>query len=94
VFEHGHVLIYREGATLDASLVLGVRQGRLYRLLGQPVCKSKRILDLGSVSVTSGCEATSSTIRSLNWYEMTQLDAQACEETPKGMERKDHVFNT
>jgi hypothetical protein len=27
-------------------------------------------------------------IRSLNWYEMTQLDAWECEETPKGMERR------
>jgi hypothetical protein len=40
------------------------------------------------VSVTGGCEATSSTVRSLNWYEMTQLDAQECEETPKGMVRR------
>jgi hypothetical protein len=45
VFQHGHVLIYPEGATLDAATVLGVRQGRLYRLLGQPVCESKGILD-------------------------------------------------
>jgi hypothetical protein len=45
------VLIYSEGATLDAAIVLGVRQGRLYRLLGQPMCESKGILDSGSVSV-------------------------------------------
>jgi hypothetical protein len=75
VFDHGHVFIYLEGGTLDATLVLGVRQRRLYRLLGQPVCKSNWILDSGSVSMTGGCEATSSTIKSPNWYEMTQLDA-------------------
>ena len=68
--------------------MLGVKHGRLYRLLGQPVCKSKGILDLGSVSVTDGCEATSNTVKSLSWYEMIQLDAQECEETPKGMVRR------
>jgi hypothetical protein len=68
--------------------MLGVRQGRLYRLLGQPVCESKGILDSRSVSVTGVCEVTSSTVISLSWYEMTQLDAQECEETPKGMERR------
>jgi hypothetical protein len=88
MFQHGHVHIYLEGATLDAATVLGVRQGRLYRLLGQPVCKSKGTLDSELVLVTGGCEATSSTVRSLSWYEMTQLDAQECEETPKGMERR------
>jgi hypothetical protein len=65
------VFIYPKGATLDAASVLGVRQGRLYRLLGHPVCKSKGILDSGSVLVIGGCEATSRTIRSLNWYEIT-----------------------
>jgi hypothetical protein len=57
-------------------------------LLGQPVCKSKGILDSGSLSVTGGCEATSSTVRTLNWYEMTLLDAQECEEISKGIVRR------
>jgi hypothetical protein len=61
---------------------------RLYNLLGQPVCESKGILDSGSMSVTGGCEATSNTVKSLSWYEMTQLDSQECEETPKGMVRR------
>jgi hypothetical protein len=39
------------------------------------VCKSKGILDSRSVLVTGSCEATSSTIRSLSWYEMKLLDA-------------------
>ena len=52
------------------------------------MCESNGILDSGSVSVTGGCEATSSTVRSLDWYEMTQLDAHKCEETPKGMVRR------
>ena len=71
MFECGHVFIYLEGATLDSTTMLGVRQGRLYRLLGHPVCKSKGILDSGSVLVIGGFEATSRTIRSLNWYEIT-----------------------
>jgi hypothetical protein len=40
------------------------------------------------VSLTGGCEATSSNVRSLSWYLMTQSNAQECEETPKGMERR------
>jgi hypothetical protein len=47
VFEHGHVFIYPKINTLDITTMLGVRHGRLYRLLGQPMCKSKGILDLG-----------------------------------------------
>jgi hypothetical protein len=43
--------------------MLGVGHGMLYRLLGQPVCGSKGILDSGSLSVIGGCEATSSTVR-------------------------------
>jgi hypothetical protein len=65
VFQRGHVLIYPEGATLDATTVLGVRRGRLYRLLGQLVCNSKGILDSRLVLVTCGCDATSSSIKSL-----------------------------
>jgi hypothetical protein len=34
MLQHGHVNKYSEGATLDATIVLGVRHGRLYRLLG------------------------------------------------------------
>jgi len=33
VFHHGHVFIYLEGATMDATTVLGVRYERLYRLM-------------------------------------------------------------
>ena len=65
------MFIYPEGATLDTTSIIGVKQGRLYRLLGHLVCKSKGILDSGSVLVIGGCEATSRTVRSLNWYEMT-----------------------
>jgi hypothetical protein len=88
VFKHGHVFIHPKGATMDIAEVIGVRQGRLYRLLGQPVCESKGILDLGSMSMTGSSEATSNIVRSLNSYEMTLLDAQKCKDTPKGMERR------
>jgi len=66
VFKHGHVFIYPKEATLDTTTMLGVRKGRLYMLLGQPVCESKGILDSRSMSVTGGCEATSTTVRSLS----------------------------
>jgi hypothetical protein len=33
-FQDGHVLVYSEKATQDTTMVLGVRNERLYRLLG------------------------------------------------------------
>jgi hypothetical protein len=46
MFEDGQVLIRLEGAdTHDATMRLGISEGMLYRLLGQPVCGSKGILD-------------------------------------------------
>jgi len=88
VFEYGHMLIYPEGDTLDAKTMLVVIHGMLYRFIKQLMCESKEILDPGSMSVIGGCEDTSSTLRILNKYEMTQLDAQECEKTPKGMVRR------
>jgi hypothetical protein len=45
-FNEEHVLIHSKGAdTQDAVVRLGIREGMLYRLLGQPVCESKGILD-------------------------------------------------
>jgi hypothetical protein len=65
VFEHEHVLIFSEVATLDTSIVLGVKQWMFHRLLGQPMCESKGILDLGLVLVIGGI------VKSLSWYEKT-----------------------
>jgi hypothetical protein len=49
MFEDGQVLIHSEGAnTLDATVRLGIREGMIYRLLGQPMCGSKGILDCSS----------------------------------------------
>jgi hypothetical protein len=76
VFHHGQVLIYPEGATQGTTIVLGVRYERLYRLLGQTVIGFKGILDSGSVSVTDGCETSSSTVRRLTWYEMTLMEEE------------------
>jgi hypothetical protein len=46
MFEDGQVLIRSEGAdTQDATVRLGIREGMLYRVLGQPVVGSKGILD-------------------------------------------------
>jgi hypothetical protein len=81
------VLIRSEAATLHAAVRLGIRKGMMYRLLGQPVCESKGILDSKSMSMSgreqvarksgwiSGTRAPSSTLRGLSWYEMTSMDA-------------------
>jgi hypothetical protein len=46
MFEDGQVLIRSEGAdTQDAAVRLGIREGMMYRVLGQPVVGSKGILD-------------------------------------------------
>jgi hypothetical protein len=37
MFEDGHVLIRSEGATLDVVVRLGIMEGMMYRVLGQPV---------------------------------------------------------
>jgi hypothetical protein len=46
------VLIRLEGASPDTTMSIGIREGRLYRLLDKPVHGSKGILDHGSMSVT------------------------------------------
>jgi hypothetical protein len=57
MFKKGKVLIHPEGAIPDTTMNIGVREGKLYRLQGKPVCRSKGILDLihsdvnGSMSV-------------------------------------------
>jgi hypothetical protein len=49
MFEDGQVLIRLEGAdTQDATMRLGIREGMIHMLLGQPVCGSKGILDCRS----------------------------------------------
>jgi hypothetical protein len=45
MFKDGQVLIRSEGASLDATVRLGIRKGMMYRVLGQPVVGSKGILD-------------------------------------------------
>jgi hypothetical protein len=77
--------------------LLGVQHERLYRLLGKPVVGSSGFLDLKSVLVSESeydaqkselilrTQAFSITIRGLNWYEVTHLDAHESEETPRSM---------
>jgi hypothetical protein len=76
MFEDGQVLICSEGATLDATVRLGIREGMMYRVLGQPVVGSKGILDQRSMSVveSSGRVASSKTV---SWYDMTLMDEQS-----------------
>jgi hypothetical protein len=46
MFEDGQVLIRSEGAnTQEAAVRLGIREGMMYKVLGQPVVGSKGILD-------------------------------------------------
>jgi hypothetical protein len=65
MFADGHVLIRAEGAALDATVRLGIRQGMMYRVLGQPVGGSRGILDQRSVS------------KKVSWYDLTLMDEQS-----------------
>jgi hypothetical protein len=64
MFADGHVLIRAEGVALDAVVRLGIRQGMMYRVLGQPAGGSRGSLDQRSVSGT------------FSWYDMTLMDEQ------------------
>jgi hypothetical protein len=44
-FEDGRVLIQLKGFDIDLVRVLGVREGKVYRLQGKLVSESKVILD-------------------------------------------------
>jgi hypothetical protein len=77
MFEDGQVLIRAEGAdTQDAAVRLGIREGMMYRVLGQPVVGSKVILDQRSVSVAESCGrvASSKTAKSVSWYDLTLME--------------------
>jgi hypothetical protein len=64
MFVDGHVLLCAEGAAFDATMRLGIMQGMMYRLPGQPVGGSKGSLDQRSVSGT------------VSWYDITLMDEQ------------------
>jgi hypothetical protein len=66
MFEDGQVLIRAEGAALDATVRLGIRQGMMYRVLGQPVVGFKGILDQRSVSVAESCGRVASSKTNLS----------------------------
>jgi hypothetical protein len=51
-FQRGKVFVHSEGVILDTKVSIGVREGMLYRLKGQPIRGSKGILDHGSISMT------------------------------------------
>jgi hypothetical protein len=61
MFDDGHVRIQAEGAALDAAVRLGIRQGMMYKVLGQHVGGSKGILDQRSVS------------NKVKWYDSTLM---------------------
>jgi hypothetical protein len=65
MFEDGHVLIRSEGAdTQDAAVRLSIREGMMYRVLGQPVVGSKGILDrMSNQSATEVAGGSSSSER-------------------------------
>jgi hypothetical protein len=94
-FYCGQVLLYPKGATPDTAVLLGDRHERLYRLLGQPVVGSNGFLDSESVSKSGQVapereliprtHSSSSTLRGLSRYELTQIDAHESVETPRSM---------
>jgi hypothetical protein len=49
---HGWVLIRSKGSGIGLAQVLSVREGKVYKLQGNPVGGSKGILDHRSMSVT------------------------------------------
>jgi hypothetical protein len=75
MFEDGQGLKWSEGASLDATMRLGIRKDMMYRVLGQPVVGFKGILDQQSVSIveSSGREASSKTV---SWYDLTLMEEQ------------------
>ena len=82
------MLLYSKGVTLDATVVLGIRQGQPYRLLGQLVGIFEGILDTGSMSVAKREQVARKsdslgTAKSLSWYAMTLMDSQ--EQDPRSM---------
>jgi hypothetical protein len=76
MFKDEQVLIRSEGASLDATVRLGIGKGMMYRVLEQPIVGSKVILDQKSVSMakSSGREASSKTD---SWYDLTLMDEQS-----------------
>jgi hypothetical protein len=78
VFQRGQVFLYSKGVTLEATVRLGIREGMMYRVLGQPVVGSKGMLDRRSVFETEsgGPVASSNTVKTVNWYDMTVMDEE------------------
>jgi hypothetical protein len=74
MFVDGQVLIRAKGAALDVAVRLGIRQGMMYRVLGQPVSGSKGILDHRSMSNKVG------------WYNLTLIDEQSSTSNQSGAE--------
>jgi hypothetical protein len=62
MFVDGQVHIRAEGATLDVAVRLGIRQGMMYRVLGQLVGGSRGIFDQRSVS------------KKVSWYDLTLME--------------------
>ena len=59
------MLIRVEGVALDATVRLGIMQGMMYRVLGQPAGGSGGILDHRSM------------LKKVSWYELTLMDEQS-----------------
>ena len=71
----GHVIIYPMGESLDASRVLGIKYGRMYKVLAHPLDgESGSISDLMAVLETLGEETYSSLVRRHSLYEITLED--------------------
>jgi hypothetical protein len=87
MFEGGKVCIRSEGEdTQDETMRLNIREGLLYRLLGQPVVGSNGFLDSYSLSVSGKVarereliprtQSSFGTLKEINIHEWTQMDVQ------------------
>jgi hypothetical protein len=56
LFQNGQVFMQSERASADTTVNIGVKEGRVYRLQGKPVGRSKGILDHGLMLVTKDPE--------------------------------------
>jgi hypothetical protein len=81
VFNSGHVFLYHVGATVDTTVMLGVKYEGLYGLLGRPMLGSSGFLDSDSVSeswqvarereLIHGTQSSSRTLKGLSRHEST-----------------------
>ena len=77
----GHVYIYPVSGGLGAASLLGIRDGRMYRVLGHPVDgEPGERSDSVAAAVAVSMEDSSNSVRKQSWYDMVLQDEQESEE--------------